>query len=286
MRIAITGGKGGTGKSTIATALAAELAKKHRTILVDADVECPDDHIILSTEREKIREVEIFLPEFDKQRCLKCGECSQICKENAIVLIRDNFPFLVDKQCNGCGACLLACPNRAISEDAQTIGCIYLGKPVFDTGIAENLILISGEIYVGLESTSPVVKATLDYAFELEDDYDFLLIDTAAGTHCNVSTALMDSDLALAVAEPTPLGKHDLDLILKLLELLKIQSVIILNKSDIGDIDLIKEIQSNHGIDIISKVPYTKTFLENYSKGIPITHKEISEIAQFLENRS
>ena len=285
MRIAITGGKGGTGKSTIATALAAELAKKHRTILVDADVECPDDHIILSTEREEIGEIKIFLPEFDKERCLKCGECSRICKENAIILIKDNFPFLIDKQCNGCGACLIACSNSAVSEGKQTIGCIYQGKPVFDTNIAENFILISGEIYVGLESTSPVVKATLDYAFELEDDYDLLLIDTAAGTHCNVITALMDSDLALAIAEPTPLGKHDLELILKLLEILKIQPAIILNKSDIGDIDLIKAIQSEYGVDIISMVPYTKTFLENYSKGIPSTHKEILEIAQFLENR-
>ena len=56
MKIAITGGKGGTGKSTISTALAIELATgQNKVLLVDADVECPDDHIILSTNRKKFR---------------------------------------------------------------------------------------------------------------------------------------------------------------------------------------------------------------------------------------
>jgi MinD superfamily P-loop ATPase len=138
MKVAITGGKGGTGKSTISTALAVELAKKYKVMLVDADVECPDDHILLSTKREKVRDVEAFLPLFNEEKCLKCGKCSEVCNENAIVLIKDKFPILVSGQCTGCGACRLACPNEAITEDIQIIGSIYQGMPSFDSKIDED----------------------------------------------------------------------------------------------------------------------------------------------------
>jgi len=280
MKIAITGGKGGTGKSTISTALAVELAKKYKVILVDADVECPDDHIILSIKREKVMDVEAFLPHFNEEKCLKCGKCGEVCKENVIILIKDKFPFLVGEQCTGCGACLLACPNEAISENKQIIGSIYQG--IYDSKIAENLILISGEMNIGCESSSPVVNATLDFASALEK-YDFMLIDTAAGTHCNVITALMGADLALAVAEPTPLGKHDLNIILKLLDILKIRFEIIVNKSDVGDLNLIHELGLNYGISVISEIPYTKKIIKSYSEGIPITHNKISKIVESLE---
>jgi len=283
MKIAITGGKGGTGKSTISTALAVELARKFKVMLVDADVECPDDHIILSIKREKVRDVDVFLPCFNEEKCLKCSKCGEVCRENAIVLIKDKFPILVSGQCNGCGACRLACPNEAISENKQIIGNIYQGIPSFDPKIAENLILISGEMDIGCESSSPVVNATLDFAYTLEEKYDFLLIDTAAGTHCNVIAALMGTDLALSVAEPTPLGKHDLNLILKLLKILKIRSEIIVNRSDIGNLDFIYELESTYGINILSEIPYTKKVIKNYSEGIPITHEKISEVAGSLE---
>jgi MinD superfamily P-loop ATPase len=283
MKVAITGGKGGTGKSTISTALAVELARKFKVMLVDADVECPNDHIILSIKREKVRDVEVFAPRFTEKKCGKCGKCGEICKENAIVLIKDKFPILVSGQCAGCGACRLVCPNEAISENKQIIGNIYHGIPSFDPKIAENLILVSGEMYMGCESSSPVVNATLDFASSLEEKYDFLLIDTAAGTHCNVIAALIGADIALAVAEPTPLGKHDLNLILKLLKILKIRSEIIVNRSDIGDLNLICGLGRNYGINIMSEIPYTKRVIKNYSEGIPITHKKISEIAELLE---
>lgn len=283
MKIAITGGKGGTGKSTVSTSLAAELAKKYRVMLVDADVECPNDHIILPIKRGKIKDVKAFLPGFNQDKCIKCGKCAEACKENAIIMIKDRYPFLLDEQCIGCRACIMTCPNDAIEENKQIIGGIYLGKPEFNPVINENLILVSGEIEIGFESSSQVVNATCDFASTGEDDYDILLIDTAAGTHCNVIAALMDVDMVLAVSEPTPLGQHDLELILKLLKILNIKSEIIVNKSDIGDLNLINEISDEYGIKIISEIPYTEKIINNYSKGIIITHEKISEIANALE---
>ena len=83
--IGITGGKGGTGKSTVATALAFELAKVRKVLLVDADVDCPNDHLLLSIKRNNLETVYQRIPKFDVKKCSKCGKCGQVCKTNAIV---------------------------------------------------------------------------------------------------------------------------------------------------------------------------------------------------------
>jgi len=63
--IGITGGKGGTGKSTVATALAFELGKNKKVLLVDADVDCPNDHLLLSIERKVLKDVEQRIPKWN-----------------------------------------------------------------------------------------------------------------------------------------------------------------------------------------------------------------------------
>lgn len=316
IKIAVTGGKGGTGKSTVSTSLAVELSYENRVILVDADVECPDDRIILSTTQEKVADVESLLPFFNHDKCSKCGVCSEVCRENALVFVKDRYPF-ISGQCNGCGACLLVCPFGAIHEGKQIIGAIYQGKYQLNNDL--NLLLVWGEIEVGCENTSLLVKATRDYALDLafeesisnssresisnsninqnskvqcdEDKlldcgYDYVLIDTAAGTHCNVINALMDVDLALAVTEPTPPGKHDLELILSLLEMMETPVQIVVNKSDMGDINLINRVSQDFNIPLIQEIPYEKDILKKHSRNQPVTHESIKKLADSILNLS
>lgn len=297
MKIAITGGKGGTGKSTISTALALELSSENRVMLVDADVECPDDHIILSTTKEKVENVYALLPSFEEGKCLKCGRCSEVCRENAVVFVKDRYPFILPDKCNGCGACLLSCPSGALTEGQQVIGAIYQGKlKQHNDEVSDNFLLLWGEIEVGCETTSQVVNATREYAATINSEsqissvdqdadsqYDYVLIDTAAGTHCNVISAMIGADLALAVSEPTPLGKHDLILILKLLEIMKIPSQIIINKSDIGDEKLIKSVSKDYEAPIIQKIPYDREILKKHSRGQPVVHENIEELVCLFE---
>lgn len=306
MKIAITGGKGGTGKSTISTSLALELSRSNRVLLVDADVECPDDHIILSTTQEKAEYVETLLPTFDQEKCTMCGSCSEVCKENAVVFVKDRYPFIVSGQCNGCGACLYACPSGALREGKQIVGTIYRGKCQRATD-SKNLLLVWGEIEVGCENTSLVVKATRDYAFNLissellpdpnskdahfwddsdlpMDTHDYLVIDTAAGTHCNVINAMTDVDLALAVTEPTPLGKHDLELILNLLKIMEITAQIVVNKSDMGDMNLILKVSQDFNIPLIQEIPYEKDILKKHSRNQLVTHESIKKLADSISD--
>lgn len=285
MKIAITGGKGGTGKSTVATALSVEMARKIPTMILDCDVEGPNDHILLSIHRKKMKDVEAVLPDMDHEKCQKCGTCAKICTQSAIVFVKGRYPILIPDQCNGCGTCILACPYKAITSGEKVIGTLYeghLNKNAVDAEISKNFLLLSGEVEPGCESTSAVVRATREYAEKLYSKYDLMIVDTPAGTHCNVISSMQDLDMAFAVAEPTPLGKHDLELILDLLKVMEIEAKIIVNKSSIGDIKLIKNVSKEYGVEIVGKIPYEEGILKNYSKGIPVFHDSISSIASYI----
>ena len=234
MKIAITGGKGGTGKSTVATALAVELASKNKVLLMDADTDCPNDHLIISIKRKKQEDIFQLIPKWDFKKCIKCGRCAKVCRANAVLSIKDRYPIFVKDLCNGCGACIFACPTKAISKDKQIIGTIYSGK-------GYGIDLLTAEMRIGYEEASPIVNALKKFSAKIENKYDYIIIDTAPGTHCNVISALLGCDLAIAVTEPTPLGAADLDLILQLCKVLKVKATVILNRADVGDKKLIEK---------------------------------------------
>jgi len=276
MKIAITGGKGGTGKSTVATALAVELSKNYKVLLIDADVDCPNDDIILSINLKKIKDVKTMIPKINKNKCIKCGKCREVCKENALIQIKGKVPILIKEQCTGCKACKIVCPVNAINEEKQKIGEIFLGKK-------ENITLISGRIIPGIEESSLIVNNIKKYIKSKQKNYHYIIIDTAAGTHCPVIAALLDVDLGIAVTEPTPLGNHDLKLILELMNQLNIKSKIILNKSDISKKNKIIKTAKEYNSKIIAEIPYSKKIQQAYSRGKPIKHKIIEEIALSLK---
>jgi MinD superfamily P-loop ATPase len=272
MKIAVTGGKGGTGKSTVATALAAEFSGHGRVLLFDADIDCPNDHLIMSAKRREIKAVNQVIPKWDLEKCTKCGRCSEVCTTNSIVQIKGQNPIFVPEQCSGCGACMLACPTGAIGKAHKEIGTVYEGRK-------GRIDMISGELKPGEPISEFVVGAAKEIVKERSGGYDFVITDTAAGTHCDVITALLENDIALAVTEPTPLGAHDLELILQLLHVLKVPGKIVLNRSDVGKPQLIEKIAKKYGAEIICRIPYSKAVMQSYSKGEPVHEPNIRKLA-------
>ena len=269
-RIAITGGKGGTGKSTLATLLSLKLAKEgKKVILCDCDVECPNDYLVLGKELKKpTKNTFAEFPVLIKDKCTRCGICVKTCRQNAIFQPRDKngnpgYPVFIKNLCSGCGACWTVCPFGAIKVKKEKNGGIYLNK------IRENFWLITGLANSGLEEVGPVVdeakKFVLNFAKEKEVDY--ILFDTAAGTHCPVVSALLNSDFAYCVTEPTPMGAYDLNLILDLCKKLKVPAKIILNQADLGNKKRIEEVAEKFKIKIEEEIPYSKKIAEFYSKG-------------------
>lgn len=269
--IGITGGKGGTGKSTVATALAYELSKNNKVLLVDADVDCPNDHLLLSIERKHLKTVEQRIPKFELDKCTKCGTCGKACKTNAIASIKGNNPIFMPNQCNGCGACKVVCPSDAINWGYKEIGKIFSGKK-------DNLDFLSGELKTNQPISEFIVNHLNEEIEKVKEKYDYILVDTAAGTHCPVIAALENADEVIAVTEPTPLGAHDLEIILQLLSKLKKKGSIIINRSDIGDKKNIESLASKYDAKIVFEVPFSREIIDSYSKGKPISIKNILSI--------
>ena len=267
MKIAVTGGKGGTGKSTVATSLAIEFARKSKTMLVDADAECPNDHLLLSIKLKKYVDVYSLIPKWDFSKCTKCGKCAQVCKQNAIVFVKGRYPAFVKDVCIGCKACIVSCPYGAISESKKVIGKIYTGKNY-------NVNLVSGELKLGELASGEVVAQVRKYSEEINKKIkaDTVLIDSAAGVGCPVIASLTGTDYIVAVTEPTPSALHDLKRVLYLANHFSIKHGIVINKFDLAN-TFCKKIENFAGkekIPIIGKIPYRKDFVESTIKMKPV----------------
>ena len=271
MKITVTGGKGGTGKSTVATNLALLLSKKYKVVFVDADVECPNDYILLSTKLENDEDVKLFKPKFDYSKCTKCGLCVENCSENALLQFKEGYPFLMPTLCSGCRTCQLVCPvEGAILDDYRLVGHTYRTK------VRDNLELITGVLAEGEERSYPTVLAARQKAMNI--DANIYLFDTMPGTGNHVAAAIEDSDVVITVTEPTPLGRHDLEMILKLLKKLKLKAWIVVNRSNIGNISH-EEILKNYDAEIIAEIPMLDEILKSYVSGVPVVEKFPDSIA-------
>ncbi len=267
MKIAITGGKGGTGKSMVATSLAVEFARKEKTMLVDADVECPNDHLLLDVKRKKYITIYQPIPKWDFSKCVKCGKCADVCKQNAIVFVKGKYPAFVKDICIGCKACLVSCPENAITETKKEIGTIYTGKNY-------NVNLVSGELKLGELASGEVVSEVRKYSDKINNKMkaDIILIDSAAGVGCPVIASLVGTDYIIAVTEPTPSALHDLKRVLYLADYFEIKHGIVINKFDLEKnfCAKIEKFANGKNIPVIGKIPYKKDFVDSTIKMKPV----------------
>lgn len=275
-KIAITGGKGGTGKSTVAVILANKLAQQgKKVLLVDCDVECPNDYLLTGSKLGNVvQKVQAPYPKLIEEKCTKCGICVDACRENAIFQKPGEYPQFLHNLCSSCGACWEICPFGAIQKEYKEIGKIHLNSNIKyqitkNKKDSEDLYLVTGEAKANLEETGPVVKETLEYAEDLAEkkNIDIMLIDTAAGTHCPVINALLKAERAFVVTEPTPMGAYDLELILDLADKLGLPSEVILNQANLGDKKQIETVIEKYKSKITKEIPYSKQISNAYSKG-------------------
>jgi MinD superfamily P-loop ATPase len=257
MIISIASGKGGTGKTLVATSLALSLRDRQKVQLLDCDVEEPNDHVFLKPEITRNRAVSMLVPEVDKDRCNYCGECARVCVYNAIAVLGDHvltFPQL----CHGCGACSYLCPMKAISEESRETG-------VVEWGHSDGVDFVHGRLTVGEAMAPPVIRKVKEYA----DNDSTVIIDVPPGTSCPVVEAIKGSDFCLLVTEPTPFGLNDLALAVETARGLSIPCGVVLNRAGVGNAG-VQEYCQKEGIPILLTIPLNTEIARLYSRGIPL----------------
>jgi MinD superfamily P-loop ATPase len=225
MKIAIASGKGGTGKTMLATSLAASLAPWIALTFLDCDVEAPNAHLFLRPIIEHQQPVTLPVPEIDAERCTRCGQCVSACQFNALAKLGDQM-LVFPQLCHGCGACSLACPEDAIREVERSIGTLSTGRT--PDGNAYRM----GELNIGEPMPAPVIRAVKQSG---RDPDPLTIIDCPPGASCSVVAAVHDADFIVLVTEPTPFGWHDLTQMLGVIEKTGTPAGLVINRDGIGE---------------------------------------------------
>jgi MinD superfamily P-loop ATPase len=259
MIIAVASGKGGTGKTTVATNLAVVVALRGEDVAyVDCDVEEPNGHIFLKPVIDSVETVNVYAPEVDLDVCTYCGKCGEICAYSAIVVIGKKvlkFPDL----CHSCGGCSAVCPVGAISEVPNKVGVVEEGK-------SDGVKFIQGRLDVGRAMPTPVTR---EVKKRIADE-GTVIIDAPPGTSCPVIEALKGSDYVILVTEPTPFGFHDLKLAVGTVRELALPFTVVINRADVGD-DRTLRFCKDESIPVLAEIPDDRRVAEAYSRGELVT---------------
>jgi len=252
MIISIASGKGGTGKTTVATNLAVSLGSGVQ--LLDCDVEEPNAHLFINPVIELNKKVYTPVPKIDEEKCNFCKKCAEICRFKAIAVIKETvltFPEL----CHSCGGCMEVCPENAITEIGRELGVIEIGH-------RNDLAFAHGRLRVGEAMSPPLIREVRSHTRSDK----LAIIDAPPGTSCPVIAAMKGADFVLMVTEPTPFGLHDLKLAVEAVKLLEIPRGLVINRSDIGD-DGVRTYAKMENIPILMEIPFDRRIAEVYSRG-------------------
>jgi MinD superfamily P-loop ATPase len=255
--ISVASGKGGTGKTLVATSLALSLQNRKPVQFLDCDVEEPDAHIFLKPSLNHKQVVSIPIPQVDEKKCTYCGRCAEVCAYNAIAVIGEKV-LIFPELCHGCGACSYLCPEDALSEVNKEVG-------VLEAGQSKGIEFIHGKLTVGEAMAPPIIREVKKHI----NRERLAIIDVSPGTSCPVVESVKGSDFCLLVTEPTPFGLNDLALAVDMLNKLVIPSGVVINRDGAGD-SKVEEYCHEKGIPVLMRIPLNIEIAQLYSKGITL----------------
>ena len=260
MKIAIASGKGGTGKTFVSTNLFKAFKDLgYSTILVDADVECPNSLLFYKLKKVDETIVKEYRPIIHSDKCVYCGLCADYCEYNAIFYVPELKQIkLLPNLCHGCKACSVACQYGVIEDSNTEIGIVssYIDK--------DRNLYFEGKLKEGSVSTIPMIKSTISQASKQLSD--FILIDSPPGTSCPFIQTSIRSDFVILVTEPTPYGLSDLRQAILTLDSMNKSYGVIINRAWLGNMELYDYLLENN-IQILGEIPFSKEIARMYTQG-------------------
>lgn len=258
--IVVISGKGGTGKTTITSSL---IPYFQDIVIGDCDVDAPNLQILFNPQNsEKESFYGMKKAKLDKELCIECGKCYEVCRFDAIVN---------PKKCESCSICEYVCPVGAIKMVDNEAGEIYVSETKYGK-------MVHACLFPGEENSGKLVAEVRKKAKKIaqEENKKYILLDGAPGVACNVISSLTGVKKAVIVTEPTLSGLHDLERVLELIERFRIKPYFVINKYDLSleMADKIEEFLKEKGFEVSVKVPFDKRVVN------AIGRKEIPSVAE------
>jgi len=257
MHIVVASGKGGTGKTTVATSLALIAAERETVRFLDCDVEAPNAGLFLDPVLDTRKEVGILIPKVDETTCTYCGKCAEVCQFHAIAVVGKKtlvFPEL----CHGCGSCTLICPENAISEHLNVMGVLQGGPATNQIDFAQGIMNIGEPMAV------PIIRELKKWGHSSTPAIE--IWDSPPGASCPVVETIRGADFALLVTEPTPFGLHDLKQVVEITRELGLQASVVINRDGIGN-NAVEMYCEENNIPILLRIPMDRDIAEGIAQG-------------------
>jgi len=282
IKLAIISGKGGVGKSMVASSFLILFSKKRKVVALDCDVDAPNLSIWLNefSKPKVIKYVKTNLvAKVNQKKCKKCDKCISACPFGAIEK-RDNKIQVNEFLCEGCGVCEIVCPAKAFLLRPIRNGKIIIRETKY------GFPLIEGSLIPGRTGSGKIVDEVKKEGEKF--DYQLMIIDSAPGTGCPVNAVIRDIDWAIIVTEPTLSGFSDAKKVLKVVEYFGVNWRLIINKWDINK-KFTRKIENYFKGRVIGKISYNPKIFQAISHLKPIlktdlpTKKELIQIFRKLE---
>ncbi len=261
--IVVISGKGGTGKTSI-TASFAYLGADN-IVVADCDVDAADLHMLLEPDFAKSEDFYSGeIADINQDLCIKCGECANVCRFNAIPIIDGQF-VVNQLNCEGCGYCARICPVNAITNLDNNVGKWFISTTKL------NSIMVHARLGIGAENSGKLVAKVKNEAkrIALETKKDFVLVDGSPGIGCPVVSSLSGASFVVIVTEATVSGLHDMKRVYELVKKFNLKAGCIINKYDLN-LDVSTEIKSflkAENIIHIANLPYDESFTRAMVEG-------------------
>jgi MinD superfamily P-loop ATPase len=252
MIISIASGKGGTGKTSLAVALAQSLEEP--VDLLDCDVEAPNGHIFMKPRWESQETVYAQIPRVDEAQCTYCRACSQLCQFKAILVLGETI-LTFPEMCHACGGCFLVCKPGALIPAQKELGEV-------EAGWSGDIRFVHGRLKIGEPMSPPLIREVK----KRRDPNRVTILDAPPGTSCPVIQTVKGSDFTVLVTEPTPFGLYDLKLAVEVLDRLRIPCGVVINRADVGD-RKVKDYLKARGLPLLLEIPFDRRIADGYARG-------------------
>ncbi|GLI49935.1 ATPase [Tepidanaerobacter syntrophicus] len=258
-QLLILSGKGGTGKTTIASAF---IKLADAKAYADCDVDAPNLHLITgwNTEPKKTDYYGLPKAEINLELCNECDQCRQNCRFDAIKV---EPHYKVDPfSCEGCGVCEYVCPAEAITLKPVVAGELMLysdGEKVFSTA----------QLKIGNGTSGMLVTEVKKQMKSVAADAELAIIDGSPGIGCPVIASLSGVDMVLIVVEPSISGISDMERIINTAAKFGTKTAVCINKYDtnIKHTEKIEEYCKKQELPYIGRIPFDSNAVKAINNG-------------------